>query len=190
MWKIFKIPVITATTTIVLMYLVRWIESLIRNKRPLKITILIDDIYFTDITKPPNYPKFFLPINFTNRATSDYEISFSNFNIEPKKISNIEFSLSNRVFEEKGQRGTPMKKFAMDRNSKSGYLLINMKLPKDCSWNEIYDILNNNIKSPFDVSFDYRLSIETKKRNFNKKLKGLMKSVAEKVYSYKCLYEE
>jgi len=190
MWKIFKISLITAITTIVLMYLVRWIESLIRNKRPLKITILTDDIQFTDVGKPPDYPKFFLPVNFTNRAIDNYEISFSNFDIKPKKISEIEFSLSNRIFEEKGQRGTPMKKFAMDKNSKSGYVLINIKIPKGSSWNEVYKTLKNNEKASFEVGFDYRLSTETKKRTFNKKLKKLMESVVEKVYNYKRLYEK
>jgi len=190
MWEIFKIPIITAITTIVLMYLVRWIESLIRNKRPLKITILTDGISFTNATKSTDYLEFFLPVNFTNRATSDYEISFSNFNIKPKKISDIEFSLFNRVFEEKWQKGTRESKFDMDRHSKSGYLLISMKLPKKCNWNEIYDILNDNIKTPFEAIFDYRLSTETKKKSFKQKSKSLMKLLAEKAYEYKRLYEE
>jgi len=190
MWEIFKISLITAITTIVLMYLVKWIESLIRNKKPLRITILTNDIYFTDVGNPPDYPKFFLPINFTNRATDNYEISFSNFNIEPKKISNIEFSLSNRVFEEKWKRGTPENKFSMDKNSKSGYLLISMKLLDKITWNEIYDILNNNTRTLFEVSFDYRLSTETKKRTFNKKLKKIMEFVVEKVYNYKRQFEK
>jgi len=166
------------------------LESLIRNRIPLKITILTDDISFTDITNPPSYPKFFLPVNFTRRTTPDYEISFSNFNIKPKKVSDIEFSISNRVYEEKWKVGTPMSKFEMDRTSKCGYLLINIKLPERCTWNKIYDTLNNNIKSLFEVSFEYRLSIETKKRNFNKELKELMKSVVEKVYNYKHQFEK
>jgi len=166
------------------------LESLIRNRIPLKITILTDDISFTDITNPLSYPKFFLPINFTNRTPSDYEISFSNFKINPKKISNIEFTISNRVYEEKWKVGTTMSKFAMDRTSKCGYLLISIKPPKDCNWGGLYEMLNNNIKSLFEVSFEYRLSIEAKKRNFNKELKELMKSVVEKVYNYKRLYEK
>lgn len=172
------------------MYLVRWFENLIRNKSPLKITILIDDIYFTDVTKPPNYPKFFLPINFTNRAIDNYEISFSNFNIKPKKISSIEFSLSNRVFEEKWKRGTPENKFSMDKNSKSGYLLISIRIPKGSSWDDVYKTLKDNKKISFEVSFDYRLSTETKKRTFNKRLPKLMESVVENVYNYKSLYEK
>ena len=190
MWETFKIPVITAAITTAFIFFARWFENFIRNRIPLKITILSDDISFTDIANPLSYPKFFLPINFTNRAPSDYEISFSNFKINPKKISNIEFTVSNRVYEEKWKVGTPMSKFAMDRNSKCGYLLIGIIPFKDCNWNELYEILNNNIKSPFEVSFNYRLSIETKKRNFNKKLKGLMNSLVEKVYNYKRQFEE
>lgn len=82
-----------------------------------------------------------------------------------------------------------MNKFVMDINSKSGYLLISMKLPKNSSWNEIYDILNNNLDTTLEVSFDYRLSIETKRRFFSQKIKGLMRLLAKKAWKYKRLYD-
>ena len=126
----------------------------------------------------------YMPIGFTNRTSSKFDVTFSSFDFNSEKnIEGITFGIKKGIFEEPNLRRHPKTNLSLDLGNESHYLCIKINLLKNYKWKEFLEYIKEYENTSMILKFDYSIATNFKNKTFKKKIKGffsgLIKSTKE-----------
>lgn len=129
--------------------------------------------------------ELYMPIGFTNRTSSKFDVTFSDFNFNSEKnIDGLIFGIKRGIFKEPNLRKSPIINLSIEPGNESHYLCIKISSVKNYNWNEFFEYIKEYENIRMILSFNYSIATYFKQEPFKKKIKNLLNGVINSIKDF------
>lgn len=168
--------------------LVNWLLNKVKEKKPLEIKInsqYLSALSHSGVISRERPLNLWIPVNFNNRTSYGFDLSFSNFKFYPKeRIQQLNLDIQNRIHTIK-QIGYPSTNFVIEPNSsKTAYLYVWIKPKKEYTWDEFRKLLREIKNKSVAIQFNYVISTDGKERKYYTEIKNFFKDLEKAIEKF------